>query len=245
VNNSKPLEGEVALVTGAGRGIGRAIDLGYVEAGALVGCTARTSVEIEGVAAEICAAGGQAVAITADVADAEVVQLMIAKVTDQLGGLDIAVLNAGVHGSHSPVEGSYPGPWQRDVEVNLFGAYHCARAVIPYLKARGSGKIITIGSGVGHRGPPGGSAYAEPKAALWMLTRVLGQELAQYDISVNEFIPGPVETSINPNASQPAGSGQTEWSKNPEEVVPLALFLATQSEVGPTAQSFSLMRRDG
>ena len=78
-----------------------------------------------------------------------------------------------------------------------------------------------------------------------MLTRVLAQELWEYNIRVNELIPGPVETAMNPSAGQPAGSGQTEWGKKPEDVVPLALFLATQPDVGPTAQSFSLMRRDG
>ena len=78
-----------------------------------------------------------------------------------------------------------------------------------------------------------------------MLTRVLGQELWRHKISVNELIPGPVATAMNPTAGQPAGSGQSEWGKQPEEVVPLALFLATQPDVGPTAQSFSLMRRDG
>ena len=82
------------------------------------------------------------------------------------------------------------------LEVNLLGAYYCAQAAIPALKQRGAGKIITVGSGLGHRGMVGLSAYACSKAGLWMLTRVLAQELWSYNISVNELIPGPVVTSM-------------------------------------------------
>jgi 3-oxoacyl-[acyl-carrier protein] reductase len=118
---------------------------------------------------------------------------------------------------------------------------------VPYLKKRGAGKIITIGSGLGHRGYAGGSAYACSKAGLWMLTRVLAQELTQYNISVNELIPGPVETSIDDGYEKEKNAVSKmngEWLKRPEDVTPLALFLACQPETGPTAQSFSLMRRD-
>jgi 3-oxoacyl-[acyl-carrier protein] reductase len=138
--------------------------------------------------------------------------------------------------------------WRATLEVNLLGAYYCAHAAIPSLKERGGGKILTVGSGLGHRGRPGSSAYACSKAGLWMLTRVLAQELWQYNISVNEIIPGPVHTPMTAEAS--AHSSDTvfgidsEWIKTPEDVVPLALFLATQPTIGPTAQSFSLMRRD-
>jgi 3-oxoacyl-[acyl-carrier protein] reductase len=104
-----------------------------------------------------------------------------------------------------------------------------------------------VGSGVGHRGLPGSSAYACSKAGLWMLTRVLAQELAAYNISVNELIPGPVATDMTgAQAAQRQGvfGIEGEWVKSPDDVVPLALFLATQPPIGPTAQSFSLMRRD-
>jgi 3-oxoacyl-[acyl-carrier protein] reductase len=141
---------------------------------------------------------------------------------------------------------SHPEVWRTTIEVNLLGAYYCAQAAIPALKQRGAGKIITVGSGIGHRGVPGSSAYACAKAGLWMLTRVLAQELWPSHISVNELIPGPVVTQRvdEPAAQRQSGLGQSEWVKTPEEVVPLALFLATQPAIGPTAQSFSLMRRD-
>ena len=134
------------------------------------------------------------------------------------------------------------------MQVNLIGSYHTARAAIPHLKERGAGKIIAIGSGLGHRGRPGESAYASSKAGLSMLVRVLAQELWQHNISVNELIPGPVLTErVAQSYAQRTGSvfqDDSEWIKTPEDVVPLALFLATQPNKGPTGQIYSLMRRD-
>jgi 3-oxoacyl-[acyl-carrier protein] reductase len=240
------LNGKVAIVTGAGRGIGRAIALAYAQAGVAVGCAARTLAEIDDTAQEIRKLGGQSVAVQTDVNQLESVQHLLATVVEHLGGLDILVINAG--GSYDPrnVEDSHPQDWQATLQVNLVGAYYCAHA-IPYLKQRGAGKIITVGSGLGHRGRAGGSAYAYSKAGLWMLTRVLAQELWPYNISVNELIPGPVKTTIDdPQPSAPSRNlgFESDWGKTPEEVTGLALFLAMQPDIGPTAQSFSLMRRD-
>ena len=247
----KPLAGKVCLITGAGRGIGRAIALAYAEAGAAIGCAARTGSEIDAVAAQIRASGGQAIAIPADVTDRASVQQMTESVVAEWGGLDILLINAGVNLDKRTVEESVADDWLGTLEVNLTGAYFCAQAAIPHLKARGGGKIITTGSGMGHRGSPERSAYCVSKAGLWMLTRCLAQELWPFHISVNELVPGPVQTAMSASdgsqGSRPAAgpNAQSEWQKQPEDVLPLALFLATQPLVGPTAQSFNLMRRDG
>ena len=239
------LDGKVALVTGGGRGIGRAIAIAFADAGAAVCCAARTRSEIEAVAGEIEAEGGQAMAVTTDVADLASVQKAVDETSARFGGLDILIINAGVSPGRSEVEGSDPAAWSQTIAINLTGAYFCARAAIPHLKARGGGKIITIGSGMGHRGAPGSSAYSTSKAGLWMLTRVLGQELRGDNISVNELIPGPVNTAMMPGAAaREPGTFDGEWFKEPEEVAPLALFLASAPDGGQTAQSFSLMRRD-
>lgn len=241
------LAGKVAVVTGAGRGIGKAIALGYAQAGAAICCAARTVPEINQTVEEIEAAEGRGLAVPTNVTKLESVQRMFQKTADAFGGLDILVINAGVNYDRRPVEESDPEDWRATVEVNLIGAYYCAQAAIPYFKQRGQGKIITVGSGLGHRGIPGRSAYACSKAGLWMLTRVLAQELWPHNISVNELIPGPVETSLTASPTAKEGSVfeiNSEWVKTPEDVVPLALFLAEQPVVGPTAQSFSLMRRD-
>lgn len=242
------LHNKVAVVTGAGRGIGKAIALAYAAAGAAVCCAARTASEIEATLAAIEASGGRGVAIRTDVTDMAAVETLFARTVEMFGGLDIVMINAGVNLDRHTVEESVPVDWRATLEINLFGPYFCAKAAIPHLKARGGGKIIMMGSGMGHKGDAGASAYCCSKAGLWMLTRVLAQELWPHNISVNELIPGPVNTTISGNGPVRTGAiynTSSEWFKQPEDVVPLALFLAAQPDIGPTAQSFSLMRRDG
>ncbi len=244
---NQPLKNKIAVVTGAGRGIGRAIAIAYARAGASVACAARTQSEIDDTVSTIVAGGGRAIAVQTDVTDLRSVSHLFETVAHHFNGVDILVINAGANYDRRTVEDSVPLDWQRTLAVNLVGAYYCAQAAIPYLKARGAGKIITIGSGLGHRGTAGNSAYACSKAGLWMLTRVLAQELWAYNISVNELIPGPVNTTIDagyPIPQQSTLGFESEWVKAPEDVTGLALFLATQPDIGPTAQSFSLMRRD-
>ena len=240
------LEGKVAVVTGSGRGIGKAVALAYAEAGAAVCCTARTESEITATAAEIEEKGGRALAVKADVTDREAVEEVFEKTAEAFGGVDIVFINAGTNLDKRSVEESVYDDWLATIEINLHGAYYCAKAAIPYLKKRGAGKIITVGSGVGHRGHAGSSAYSASKAGLWALTKVLAQELWQHKITVNELIPGPVITALTSDRIKKGGSPfamDSEWAKMPEDVAPLALFLATQPENGPTAQSYSLMRR--
>lgn len=237
------LDGLVAVVTGAGRGIGRAISIGYARAGAAVCCGARTESEIAQTVADIRGFSGKAEAKVADVSRQRDMEELCAFARERFGGIDIVVANAGIS-LHASVETSDPAAWQDVLETNLHGAYFTARAAIPHLKDRGGGKIIFVGSGLGHRGAVDTSAYACSKAGVWMLTRVLAQELVRHKISVNELIPGPVRTGINLQDDDElrAQLGAHEWIKQPEDVVPLALFLAAQPESGPTAQSFSLKR---
>jgi 3-oxoacyl-[acyl-carrier protein] reductase len=242
-NKEQKLSGKVAIVTGAGRGIGKAIAIAYARAGASVCCAARTLAEIEATVREIENNGGQGLAVQTDVTQLESVKHMCKVTVDAFGGLDILVINAGGNFDRKHVEESHPEDWQVTLDINLTGAYYCAQTAILYLKQRGAGKIITLGSGLGHRGIPERAAYSCAKAGLWMLTRILAQELWEYNIAVNELIPGPVDTRPEVRQTTVSKIG-SEWLKSPEDVTPLALFLATQPDTGPTAQSFSLMRRD-
>ena len=156
------------------------------------------------------------------------------------------MIAAGISIDQRSVETSNPKEWRQVIETNLIGAYHTAKAAIPYFRQRGAGKIIILGSGLGHRGMPERSAYSASKSGLWMLTRVLAQELHTYNITVNELIPGPVLTKMAPERENEIRTklGQSEWLKKPEDVVPMALLLPKQPDHGPTVQSYSLMRRD-
>ncbi len=242
----QPLAGQVAIITGGGRGIGRAIAIAYAEAGASVCVTARTSAEIDKVAAEIAEVGGRSFAVTCDVSDRSSVESMVERAVDEFGRLDILMNNAGGGLERTLVGEDDPDVWQRVVEINLLGTYFCTRAALPHLKADGGGKIINVGSGMGHQPRAKNSSYNVSKAGVWMLTRCLAMELWEAGVAVNELIPGPVYTDLTADIfpkDQAHPGISSEWVKAPEDVVPLALMLATQSDKGPTGQSFSLARR--
>jgi 3-oxoacyl-[acyl-carrier protein] reductase len=242
------LHGKVAIVTGAGRGIGRAIAIGYARAGAAVCCAARTHAEVEAVAREIQAAGGRAIAVRADVTRPDDVEAMVAATCEAFGGLDVLVANAGVEGGRATIERADAQAWRQTLEVNLFGAFHSMRAAIPALRARGGGRIIAIGSAIRQGARGGRSDYACAKAGLWMLVTSLAQELAPDGIEVYELIPGPVRTGMTLPRQRLEAAGKAppstgkDWFKDPEDVVPLALSLAGDPPPGPSGQSFRVTR---
>ena len=247
------LEGKVALVTGAGRGIGKGIALAYAGEGAFVVCTARTASEVNSVADRIVAQGGAARAVTADVTEPDEVRRLFEAGLEGMACLDILVANAGrgAGTDKAAVAESDPAVWRDLLHVNLLGAYHCAREAIPYLLMADSAKVIVMGSGARMHTPPRLSAYSAAKAGLWALTRTLASELKPHNIAVNEIIPGPVlkEHMLTPEKLHEIEGRQAielpsgEWHKVPADLGELALFLATQPRLGPTGQSYSLLRR--
>lgn len=242
---TQPLAGQVVLVTGGGRGIGRAIALAAAKAGADVCVTARSADQVEKVAAEIRALGRRGIAEICDVADFESVSAMIESAVSQLGKLDILVNNAGGGLERTPVGEDDPAAWKDVIEVNLLGTYYCSRQALPHLKGS-RGRIINIGSGMGHQPRPTNSSYNAAKAGVWMLTRCMAMQLWDEGVAVNELIPGPVATELTKDAFQagvPHPQMSSEWIKQPEDVVPLAMLMMTQPEKGATGQSFSIARR--
>lgn len=243
----KKLTGKNAVVTGAGKGIGKAIALGLAEEGASVVCVARTRSDLEATATEIARHHGNALVMPCDVTDADQVCDLFFAINEKWGKIDLFFINAGGTLSRNQVADSDPRKWKDTVELNLLSAYYCSRYAIPLLRKSDDAKIIITGSGTGRRGAPGISAYSCAKAGLSMFARILAMELFEENITVNELIPGPVETdeAIRASSTWHEEFKQVgEWIKQPKDVVPLALFLACQPPGGPTAQSFSLMRRD-
>jgi 3-oxoacyl-[acyl-carrier protein] reductase len=240
------LDGQVAVITGGGRGIGKAIAIALAEAGADVCVTARSQDEIASVADSIRQLDRKASAIQCDVSDRSSVEKMIDQAVSDLGQLDILVNNAGGGLERTKVGEDDPDKWAEVIEINLLGTYYCSRAAIPHLKNSDDGKIINIGSGMGHQPRVTNSSYNVAKAGVWMLTRCMSLELWEHGIVVNELIPGPVYTELTADIFQnlkPHPGLNSEWVKQPEDVVPLAMMLATQPKTGPTGQSFSLARR--
>jgi 3-oxoacyl-[acyl-carrier protein] reductase len=247
VNAAGVLAGKVALITGGGRGIGAAIAQGYADAGASVVVCARSVAQVEKTAEAINLAGGTAAGTICDVTDLASVEAAFAFARDRFGGVDIVLGSAGVNASLTTVEASDPADWRRVIDVNLMGAYHTARTAIPYLRTSSAGKLIFIGSGGGHRGFPGVSDYACAKAGLRMLVRVVAQEVVKDGTCVHEIVPGLVRTEMFMEGNDTAAQEylkSLEWVKEPEDVVPLALFIATQPAFGPSAQTYSLTRRE-
>ena len=214
------LEGKTALVTGGGRGIGRAIALVFAEAGADVAVTARSADQVEAVAAEIEAAGRKGVALTCDVADSAQVDRTVAEATERLGKIDILVNNAG-RATVGPVVPIPDRPenvdwrWPADqrmsdvdfrqiIGTNLDGVFYMARAVAPQMIARRSGKVINIASTSANLAFPYEAAYAPSKAAVQMLTKVLALEWGAYNVNVNAISPGWFRTEMTePGFSDP------------------------------------------
>jgi 3-oxoacyl-[acyl-carrier protein] reductase len=237
---------KIALVTGSGRGIGKAIAIAYAKAGAQLALSARSADQINKTAGEIQVLGQKAIAMPADVTDQDQVKALADHVRTEFGRLDILVNNAGGGIEPNLILDSNPERWIQDVTVNCTSAYLVTRALLPLMIESGGGKIINVGSGMGHRSSAKSSAYHVGKAGMWMFTQCLSEEVWEYGIDVNELIPGPVATDLTEGRMKVGGPppfAPSERVKTPEEVTPLALWLATQPKGGPTGQSFSLTRR--
>jgi NAD(P)-dependent dehydrogenase (short-subunit alcohol dehydrogenase family) len=192
------LESKVAVVTGGGRGIGRAIARRFAAEGAAVLIASRTEAELREVAAEIEVACGKAAWITADVSREADCARLVAAAEDRLGAVDILVNNAGDYGPLKPVEEISAEEWDRVIAVHLRGAFLLTRLVLPGMYQRGSGAIVNISSLSAKAAFTWGSPYAAAKAGMLGLTRVTAAEAARRGVRANAICPGPVtETKMS------------------------------------------------
>jgi 3-oxoacyl-[acyl-carrier protein] reductase len=224
------LANQIAVVTGAGRGIGRAIALRFAKEGADVVCVSRTAENSEKVAAEVRALGRKAWAVAVDVADSAAVTAAAQKILEDAGHVDILVNNAGVTRDALVMRMS-DADWDTVLNTNLKGAFHFTRALSRHFLKQRSGRIINIASIIGLIGNAGQSNYAASKAALIGFTKSIARELASRGITVNAVAPGFVETDMTAGLKPEVKEELTKTVPlailgQPEDIAYAALFLA-------------------
>lgn len=236
----KALDGQVALVTGAGRGIGRAISLALAAQGAAVALAARTRAELAAVATEIREARGQALAVPTDVAQDAAVEALVERVVGERGRLDVLVTAAGV-ASFGPLAGAKPADWDLMLAVNLRAVMVCCRAALgPMLRQR-RGTIVNIASVAATRPIAGAAAYSATKAGVVAFSRVLADEVRGEGVRVGVLLPGAVDTPLwdsIPNAPD------RRRMLAPEDVARAAVLMATLPP-GATLEELTLLPAGG
>jgi 3-hydroxybutyrate dehydrogenase len=249
------LDGKIALVTGGGKGIGRAISLRLAAEGAAVAVAGRDPKALDSVAAELRAAKGRGLAVVCDVADPAQVTQLGAAVRKELGSIDILVNNAGIAPS-APIHRTDLATWRQVLDVNLTGCFLCMQMVLEAMMERGSGRIINIASTAGKVGVAYAAAYSASKHGLLGLTRSAAFELASKGITVNAVCPGWTETEmVSRAAGRIAGArGGTPAEAfeelrhrspqkrfvQPDEVAAVVAFLASDRAAGINGQSWNV-----
>lgn len=216
-------EGKVALVTGAGSGIGRATAIRLAREGAVVGVLGHTLDELEETAEEIRKLGGTALVLNADVRDVDAMRQSIAALVKKHKRLDIVIANAGINGVQAPIDDLKPEEWDETLDTNLKGSYLTLHFSVPHMKAVGGGAIVLVSSVNGTRlfSTAGDTAYACTKAAQVVMAQKAALELAPYRIRVNAVCPGTIATNIDDNTF-PRNTDELEgFSEFPKGEIPL------------------------
>ena len=250
------LAGRVSIVTGGGRGIGKAIALEFARKGSDVVVCGRTENPLNEVAQEIRSMGRKCLPIVADVARKSDVVAMVDNTIKEFSKIDVLVCNAGIGGVVVPVVDMKEEDWDECITINLKGTFLCCQAALKYMIPRRTGRIITISAIGAHYGYANRSPYACAKLATLELSRVLAAEVGQYDIYVNDICPGPVESEradwaiktrakmlgITPEEVAATVKKKSPLSRfvKPEEVAKAAVFLASDDATGITGTSLNV-----
>ena len=246
---------KVALITGAGRGIGRAIALSYARQGANLVVVSRTKSEIEETALEIKKLGRRVRYLSLDISKPSDVSLMVEKALDEFQQINILVNNAGIYGPIGPVVENDISHWIKTININLIGTFLCSREILPTMMKHKNGKIINLSGGGATSPYPRFSAYATSKAAVVRFTETLAKEVEEYNIQVNAIAPGAINTSLHAdtldplvNAGEVARNAAIKLKKTggtPIELpAGLAVFLASDDSNGLTGRLISAVWDD-
>ena len=249
--NSFELTNKRALVTGAGRGIGRSIAVALAAAGAQVGLMARTRSQLEAVAREISDAGSEAAVLPGDVGEESDVRASIQTFVERFGGIDILTNNAGITGPIGPIQEIDGADWERAIRVNLLGCFLCTRYALPYMIEQRAGKIINLSGGGAVGARPRFGAYSASKAAVVRLTETVAAEVAEYGIDVNAIAPGAINTTMLDvviAAGDAAGleaeaalKQKAEGGADPARAAALAVYLASRRSDGLSGRLISAL----
>ena len=239
------LEGKVAVITGASRGIGEAISRCYAANGAAVVLSSRKQAPLDEVAESIRADGGRALAVAAHTGDMKAATALVKRTVREFGGIDILVNNAATNPHFGPVLTAEESHWQKILDVNVIGYFRMAKACSAEMAKRGGGKIINVASIAGKRPQPGMGVYCVSKAGVLMLTEVLAAELAAEGIQVNAMAPGYVRTDFsraiweNPDLNQTVlGVIPQKRIAETKELTGIALYLASDASSFTTGGTF-------
>jgi NAD(P)-dependent dehydrogenase (short-subunit alcohol dehydrogenase family) len=245
--SSRSLDGRTAVITGASRGIGRAIAVLFADEGANVTLVSRSADALGDVFAEITRRGGRALVVAADVTADDAPQQVVERTLAEFGGLDILVNNAGGNSFMAPLETMRFSGWQKTMALNLDSAVRLIQASLPSMKAGGRGAIINVSSVTGLRGSPLMSHYGAAKAAVISLTQSLGIELATQGVRANALVPGWIETDLTGFARTDESIEDVLIGRVPmgrwgtaDEIAQGALFLASDASSFMTGQSLIL-----
>jgi NAD(P)-dependent dehydrogenase (short-subunit alcohol dehydrogenase family) len=246
--DDRDLSGRVVIVTGAGQGIGRQYALSFAAAGAIPIVAELNGANARRVADEIASAGGRALAVELDVADAESCRRMAAQVMEKYGRIDVLLNNAAIFSTlRKNVFDQIPlDEWESVLRVNVTGPFLCARAVAPAMRAARWGRIINVSTSSVLAGTPNYLHYVTSKAALFGMTNGLARELGQFEITVNSIVPSATTTEIEREGFSEATSAMVASRQciprgsTPQDIVGLALFLASPASAFITGQTIAV-----
>ena len=241
------LDGKVVLITGGSRGIGRAMALGFAEAGADVAIAARKLPDLEAVAKEISALGRRSLPVAAHCAKKEEILMLVDRTMKEFGRIDVLVNNAGTNPYFGSLVDAEEWAWDKTMDLNLKGYFLLSQAVAKIMREQGGGCIINVASTAGIRPMPGLGIYSITKAGVIMLTQVLASELGRYNIRVNAIAPGTTKTRLaqllweTPEIRERIeGSTPLGRIADPDDMVGAAILLASDASRHITGQIISV-----